>query len=126
MGSLLRDSNGIWIKGFSIHVGIANSIVAELWAIRFGLSLSWDLWFTKVHMESDSLPSIGLISSLLTNLLANCRYLLQRQWYVKLEHVYHEANGCANKLADKGSNQLQREVLYDICPSFLITGGRGI
>ena len=39
-GIVLRDSKGIWIKGFSIHVGVASNNIAEIWAVRYGLKMA--------------------------------------------------------------------------------------
>ena len=97
---------------FSIHLGITNSIVVELWAIWYGLSVAWDLGLTHIHLEFGSFIVVQWLQNksvhflpYLTNLLTNCRFLLKHQWQVKLKHVYLEANGCADKLEDKGTNQ---------------------
>ena len=37
---LIRDCNGIWVKGFARSIGFATSITAELWALRDGLKLA--------------------------------------------------------------------------------------
>lgn len=47
-GGLLRDSNGIWIVGFSLHVGFATNMVAELSGMRQELQLAWELSYKKV------------------------------------------------------------------------------
>ena len=39
-GGLIRDCNGIWVKGFARSIGFATSITAELWALRDGLKLA--------------------------------------------------------------------------------------
>ena len=41
-GGVLRDSKGRWIKGFSIHIGIALNNIAEIWAVRYGLKMAWE------------------------------------------------------------------------------------
>ena len=38
-GDLLRNKNGNWIGGFARRIGMANSFIAELWALRDGLLL---------------------------------------------------------------------------------------
>ena len=38
-GDLLRNKNGNWIGGFARRIGMANSFMAELWALRDGLLL---------------------------------------------------------------------------------------
>lgn len=54
-GGVLRDHLGRWRGGFAMNHGICGVIAAELWAIIKGLELCWDLGFTKVVVETDSL-----------------------------------------------------------------------
>ena len=55
-GGLIRDHNGDWVTGFARSLGYTNSFLAELWALRDGLTLAKDLnlnnllsnWMLKV------------------------------------------------------------------------------
>ncbi len=42
-------------------------------------------------------------------------------WQVVVRDNYHEENKCADRLRDKGSSQLQREILYDTCSIYFFT-----
>ncbi|KAF7845080.1 ribonuclease H [Senna tora] len=58
-GGIIRDTNGDWIKGFSLKLGLANPLSAEFWSIAEGLKLAWQLGFNKVILENDSLDAIN-------------------------------------------------------------------
>ena len=45
--------------------------------------------------------------------------LLGRQWDVKLQHIYHEANGAADLLAKRGKDQAERIREYAQSLSFV-------
>ena len=38
---------------------------------------------------------------------------------VKTNHIWREANGCADLFAKKGADQTEHEIFYDTCPVFL-------
>ena len=44
-GGVLRDSQGNWINGFSMHIGFVTNNAAELWAIRQGLLIAWEFGY---------------------------------------------------------------------------------
>ncbi len=52
-GSLVRDSDGRWIRGFSRFIGITNSFVAELWGLKDGLNFACNLNICKLIIEID-------------------------------------------------------------------------
>lgn len=74
-GGIVRDEHGDWLAGFSRHIGITTSFVAELWGLRDGLMLCSNLnisflvveldakaivdAFQNVHYENNSLPCFG-------------------------------------------------------------------
>jgi len=62
-GSVLRDSGGTWLCGFSGFIGISNNLHAELLAITHGLKLSWDKGHQNVICYSDSMCAIKLIQA---------------------------------------------------------------
>ncbi|XLR09974.1 hypothetical protein S83_037912, partial [Arachis hypogaea] len=52
-GGLLRDQDGNCIAGFVSYIGFADSVEAELMAIRHGLWLAWQSGYRKVECEMD-------------------------------------------------------------------------
>nr|POE70444.1 putative ribonuclease h protein [Quercus suber] len=60
-GGLIRDHNGAWICGFARQIGHASSVMAELWAVRDGLSLTISMGFSHVFVELDALLAVNFL-----------------------------------------------------------------
>ena len=123
---IIRDQWGKWIGGFSNNIGITHSMMVELWAIREGLKYAWNNGYIYINLQVDSKLAHNWITNLnsffpleYSHLIHDCRSLLERPWVVKIDHIWREANGCANLLAKKGANQFEREIFYDTCLAFL-------
>ena len=103
-GGVIHDHSGHWIKGFSRALGTANSFTVELWAFRDGLIIVKDLGLSSLIVELDALSVIHMLSSdkpcpIMEPLLFDCRSLckaIPNKW---IQHVYREANQCADALA---------------------------
>ena len=123
---ILRNHLGQWILGFSLHVGLATNNMVELFAVRQGLTMVWNLGFKFIYLELDSKVVINWLknsnTSFPTNMLpliGDCRNLLERDWEVRMQHIYHEANECADALAKRGTHQQNLLTVYSTCPSFV-------
>ena len=44
---------------------------------------------------------------------------MDRDWVVQVQHIYREANACANTLANQGTHQQNLLSVYNGCPSFV-------
>ena len=81
-GSLLRDENGNWIGGFARRIGIANSFTAELWALRDGLLLCWQLNVQAVIIELDAKTIVDALNlqtksnTVVSSITEDCRHLV--------------------------------------------------
>ena len=62
-GGIIRNDHGDWIGGFSRSIGFTTSFIAELWALRDGLTFYNNLHFNAVNIEID----VKAIVDLLTN-----------------------------------------------------------
>lgn len=120
-GGVIRDFNGSWILGFYRNIGFSNSLVAELVALKDGLSLIIEHKFSHVIVESDSLVACNLISDLSMNakhilfeFVDDCRKLLLRIPHVKLDHIFREANAVADRLSKVG---LEAPPGIHLCPA---------
>ena len=125
-GGLLRDDQGAWIHGFSAKIDIIDVLAAELHAMRFGLSLAWDLGHRNILCEIDSKEAVRLTTAdafpyfhIHGTVLADIRALLQRQWNVRVSHMFREGNFCANALAKRGATQMEEVTLWNSPPSDL-------
>ena len=83
-GGLIRDCNGLWIKGYARSIRYAISITTEFWALRDGLKLALNEGIQQLIVELDAKVVVDLIkSNSATNkshapLLYDCRCLLTR------------------------------------------------
>ncbi|CAL5325064.1 unnamed protein product [Camellia sinensis] len=107
---IIRDWTGKWISDFCRNIGHSSSIEAELWAMRDGLKLALDLNLTGIEVETDATIMQNIILGnfnhchQLSNLIHDCRYLLDRLGTSTISHTYWEGNKCADLLANEGSN----------------------
>ena len=53
------------------------------------------------------------------SLICDCRNLLDQKWEVHVQHMYREANRCADELAKRGTRQQNLVFVYSTCPSFV-------
>ncbi|KAL0014093.1 hypothetical protein SO802_001162 [Lithocarpus litseifolius] len=109
-GGLIRDENGDWVVGFARKIGIANSFMAELWALRDGLLLCLQTHVQAVIVEMDSKVIVDTFSthaeasSTGSAILEDCKQLVAQIPQVWFNHVYREANKCADFLAKLGAS----------------------
>ncbi|KAL0003250.1 hypothetical protein SO802_017031 [Lithocarpus litseifolius] len=75
--------------------------MAKLWAIREG---GFQIGI-QLDYKHELILSIGILY-----LIHDCRSLLKRPWVIKTSHIRREANGCADLLAKKGEDQIEREI----------------
>lgn len=61
IGGVLREDHGKGIIGFKGKIGKCALNMAELWAIREGLSLAWERRHPQVILETDSEIAVRLI-----------------------------------------------------------------
>ncbi|KAK9044905.1 hypothetical protein V6N11_058796 [Hibiscus sabdariffa] len=61
IGGVLRDSSGVWVKGFCKSIGIISPLQAELWSILVGLQLAWSMGISLLQVQSDSSVVVCLV-----------------------------------------------------------------
>ena len=100
--------------------------MVELAAVRQGLAMAWNMGFKFLQLELDSKVVLTWLTNNNMNyptnmmsLICDCRNLLKQKWEVCMQHVYHEANGCADALAKQGTRQRNLLSVYSDCPSFV-------
>ncbi|KAF7802752.1 ribonuclease H [Senna tora] len=105
-GGVFRDSNGIWFRGFTRKMGRGDSLLAEDWAIKTGLDISWGLGIKKIIIEADSLSIINMIekglddSHPLSAIINDIRGIAASDWEVEFVHSLRESNKVANALTN--------------------------
>ena len=106
------------------NIGVATSIVAEIWALRDGLMLVVQLGITQLFAELDAQVIVNLVlakkkpsNGSYSPLLNNCRYLLGQFHCIKINYVFREANRCADNLARAGCSFSENFIVLDLPPS---------
>ena len=91
--------------GFSRKIKIASSFMAELWAVRDGLSLCLHRNFPDVELELDAKSIFDVLTNpnqsnaTISAILDYCRQMVAQIPQFRVRPCYREANRCANKLA---------------------------
>ncbi|CAL1388604.1 unnamed protein product [Linum trigynum] len=104
-GEVVRGPLGNWLGGFVAGIGSATAVLAELWAIYYGLELTWKLGHRVVKLASDSQLAIQLIQERhdpihpYATLLNLIRRKSGQDWLVSLTHTYREGNRVADWLS---------------------------
>ena len=109
-GGVARSTNREWLWGFSLHLGVTNNTIAKLWGIREVLIRAWANGYHQVCLQTDSLPAYKRLTTNedypmeFSNLILDCRWLLNRDWEARIEHIWREANSCVDLLAKRGAS----------------------
>ncbi|XVE95562.1 hypothetical protein REPUB_Repub02eG0108700 [Reevesia pubescens] len=104
-GGVLRDEFGSFICAFSYKIGNSSILNAELWAILIGLQTSWEKGFRNIHLESDSLSAVQKLSHQTNtfdpnlHIIKAIKVMQLREWSCSIDHIYREANSCADWMA---------------------------
>lgn len=92
----------------SLQEGITSSFLAELWALRYGLSLCISRGFVAIEVELDAKSILDAVSNpeysniFASSLMEDCRHLVKQVPRIRLKHCFQEANRCADALARIG------------------------
>lgn len=111
-GDLIRDYHGRWILGFGRPLGVANSLMAEGWALQDGLRLARWMGIQNLYVELDAKVLYDLIWSNsssnmhLFQIILECRQLASEFRECRTNQVYREANGAADFLAKTARDEL--------------------
>ncbi|GLT57288.1 hypothetical protein SLA2020_302710 [Shorea laevis] len=134
-GGLIKDSLGRWVVGFARNVGITFALGVEFWGVQDGLIIARDWDIQNIIMEMDSLIVFKLLSNYdsinhpFHTMILECRELMAQIPHVRLQHIFREANQCADNLAAIG-HTVMGFVYFDNCPQglglFLDADVRGI
>ncbi|CAL1398112.1 unnamed protein product [Linum trigynum] len=116
-GGLIRDHLGRCLVAFSGNLGACTITRAEIKGVIEGLNRAWDYGYRKVMVGIDSTAALHLLTTTDQEdqryliLIKQFQRLLNRNWEVKISHVYRECNKAADYLANRG-HELSLEVHY--------------
>ncbi|KAG7600713.1 P-loop containing nucleoside triphosphate hydrolase [Arabidopsis suecica] len=121
-GGVLRAASGSWSGGFAVNLGYCSAPVAELWGVYYGLFIAWERRATRVELEVDSQIVVGFLkkgisdSHPLSFLVRLCYGFLSKDWIVRINHVYREANRLADGLANYAFSLPLGFHMFDVPP----------
>ncbi|CAN1187375.1 Putative ribonuclease H protein At1g65750 [Linum perenne] len=108
-GGILRDEAGRGIEAFAINLGNCSITRAEIRGALHGIRLAWLRGFRKVEVQIDSQAVVAILLDTSTTLVhqhaievLEFRDWLEKDWELKVKHIYREANQAADYLANKG------------------------
>ncbi|CAN1342708.1 Putative ribonuclease H protein At1g65750, partial [Linum perenne] len=107
-GGLFRDADGRCLAAFSMNLRICSITRAELRGAMIGLQIAWDRGFRRIIVQLDSRVAVQLLlgdgedSHQHSSEIASFREMLDRDWMIKVEHIYREGNRTADYLAGIG------------------------
>jgi ribonuclease HI len=125
-GGVIRNHVGDWVGGFSRAFGITTSVQAELRALKDGLNLAIDLGILNLEIEMDSLVAVELVNSIttpnpfLSTIVTDCKSLMERFENCSLQHIFREANGCADVLTKTGCDQSPDFISFSNAPAHVL------
>jgi ribonuclease HI len=115
-GGLFRDSDGQWLKGYTLRIGDCDALHAEMWGMYTGMKMARRQGYTHLIVESDSKLLIDMVTGR-CKLNGNSPILVKRiqdlsnlQWHVIFQHTWREGNRCADWLASFSLNQSSYDV----------------
>nr|KYP68379.1 Putative ribonuclease H protein At1g65750 family [Cajanus cajan] len=99
---------GRWLYGFSKTAGKGDHILAELLAIKTGLSRCWEKGWKHIICESDCLEVTKVLPLEKEDhshrhkhcgTIEDIRILLRKSWFTTIVHINRDANKVADRLA---------------------------
>ena len=76
---VIRDEEGNWVIGYARRIGLANSFITKLWALRDGLFLCLQAHIQDVIIEMDAKAIVDAFfhqknsKSIISSLMDDCR-----------------------------------------------------
>ncbi|CAN1845776.1 Putative ribonuclease H protein At1g65750 [Linum perenne] len=108
-GGILRQANGQGICAYAINLGVCSITRAEIRGALEGIKQAWNAGYRRVEVQLDSQAAIAILLDKSVTVshqhaleVLEFRDWLDRDWALKLKHVYREANRVADYLASYG------------------------
>ena len=119
---VIKDEGGHWVAGLSKRIGYTSCFAAELWGLREGLLLCYNLNIQLLEIEVDAksivdvLGNLSYVNNIISPILDDCRQLITRFQQVQIMHCFRQANQCADDLARMSFRMHDDFKLYDSPP----------
>ena len=110
-GGVVRDEHGRWVRGFARQIGLTTSFMAELWGLKDGLLMCYNLNIFSLIVELDAksivdaLGNSEYVNNVISPILDDCWLLASRFHWIQFKHCFQQANRCADSLARMSTSQ---------------------
>ncbi|CAN1818919.1 Putative ribonuclease H protein At1g65750, partial [Linum perenne] len=108
-GGILRDCQGKCIHAFAINLGVCSITRAEIRGALEGIRRAWAEGFRKVEVRMDSQAAIAILTDSNQSIehqhaleVLEFRNWVDKDWELRLKHVYREGNQAADFPANLG------------------------
>ncbi|CAN1841559.1 Putative ribonuclease H protein At1g65750 [Linum perenne] len=107
-GGTIRDDCGRVIEAYSINLCSCSITRTEICEVVDGMTIAWELGIRRLAIQVDSRCVIDILidtsnsSHQHSSLVTLFQRLREREWEVRLYHVYREANYLVDALANHG------------------------
>ncbi|OIT08958.1 hypothetical protein A4A49_58104, partial [Nicotiana attenuata] len=124
IGGAIRNSRGEWILGFAQVIQKGSTISTELYALLKGLTLALQHHLMPIEVELDAKQIITLLQTdnfSHSNMINDCRYLLNQLNNPPVRHAYREQNMVADQLAKAAKLfvHMTDPYVYNVAPPFV-------
>ncbi|CAN1147840.1 Putative ribonuclease H protein At1g65750, partial [Linum perenne] len=105
---MFRDADGRCLAAFSMNLWNCLITRAELRGAMTGIHIAWDRGFRRIIVQLDSRVAFKLLlgdgedSHQHSSEIASFREMLDRDWMIKVDHIYREGNRATDYLAGIG------------------------
>ena len=93
-GGVVRDEHGRWVRGFARQIGLTTSFMAELWGLKDGLLMCYNLNIFSLIVELDAksivdaLGNSEYVNNVISPILDDCRLLASRFHQIQFKHCF--------------------------------------
>lgn len=126
IGEVIRNTDGVWVVGFSANSLAINVALSELLALHQGLQIAHERYLTPIEIEIDSTDLFSILDKvppLFNSIVWSCRRLLKKLGNPVLRHNFREANGVTDFLSKKSAKMRQTSVDLLLSPPYQVLPG---
>ncbi|WMV40573.1 hypothetical protein MTR67_033958 [Solanum verrucosum] len=115
-GGVLRDILGNWVAGFAAKINVNDALHSEIMALLLGAKLANKMCINTLQIVTYSTQIIDIIKNghnSYSNIIAECRELLQQLWSPRISHNLRELNEVADLLAKEGAKLTKEQTFVE-------------
>lgn len=123
VGGVFKSHERNWVLGYCIHLPLTIPTMAEMLALKHGLTIAKANSFQHINIKTDSIALILMLEKdhpSYHNILSECRLLMRELHIPTTTKIYREQNVVAFAFAKEGARLMQLEPKhYQQMPHFV-------